>query len=83
MNNIRDLNWSIIGAWLLLATIGLVAIFSATQGPVSEFLPNYIQNNFAKQLVWVALYAVLLYLLWDWDNFNDFNSSLWNRDKWS
>ncbi|MEO9887208.1 MAG: rod shape-determining protein RodA [Balneola sp.] len=60
MNNLRNLNWSIIGAWLLLAIIGLVAIYSATQGPVSEFLPDYIQNNFSKQLVWVSLAVVLV-----------------------
>jgi rod shape determining protein RodA len=60
MNNIRDLNWTIIGAWLVLATIGLVAIYSATQGPVSEFLPDYIQNNFVKQLIFVALSIVLV-----------------------
>ncbi len=60
MNNFRDLNWSLIFAWLILATIGLVAIFSATQGPVSEFLPDYIQNNFVKQLVWVALAIVVV-----------------------
>lgn len=60
MNNIRDLNWSIIGAWLLLATIGLFAIYSATKGPVAEFLPDFIQNNFAKQLVFVALSIILV-----------------------
>lgn len=60
MNNIRDLNWSIIGSWLVLATIGLVAIFSATQGPVSEFLPDFIQNNFVKQLTFVALSIVVV-----------------------
>jgi rod shape determining protein RodA len=62
MNNIRDLNWSIIGAWLTLAIIGLVAIYSATKGPVSQFLPDYIQNNFIKQLFFVALSVVLLLL---------------------
>jgi len=60
MNNFRNLNWSIFGAWLLLATIGLFAIYSATQGPVSEFLPDFIQNNFSKQLVFVALSIALV-----------------------
>jgi rod shape determining protein RodA len=40
--------------------IGLVAIYSATQGPVSEFLPSYIQANFYKQIVWIALSPVIL-----------------------
>lgn len=60
MNNFRDLNWSIFGAWLLLAIIGLVAIYSATQGPVAEYLPDFIQNNFAKQLTFVALSITLV-----------------------
>lgn len=60
MNNIRDLNWSIIGAWLVLAIIGLFAIYSATKGPVSQFLPDFIQNNFAKQLIFVALSIVVV-----------------------
>jgi len=60
VNSIRDLNWTIIGAWLVLAIIGLIAIYSATQGPVSEFLPDYIRNNFVKQLIWIALSIVLV-----------------------
>lgn len=62
MNNFRDFNWTIFGTWLLLAVIGLVAIYSATKGPVSEFLPDFIENNFAKQLFFVVL-SVLLVLL--------------------
>ena len=62
MNNLRNLNWSIVASWLVLAIIGLVAIYSATQGPVSEFLPDYIQNNFAKQLFFVSLAVVLVVL---------------------
>ncbi len=60
MNNFRDLNWSIIFAWLVLATIGLFAIYSATQGPVAAFLPSFIKNNFAKQLAWVGLSIFLV-----------------------
>ncbi len=61
MNNFRDFNWSIFIPWLILAIIGLVAIYSATQGPVSEFLPSFILNNFPKQLVWVGLSIVLVF----------------------
>lgn len=60
MNNLRNLNWSIIAAWLILAIIGLVAIFSATKGPVEELLPAFIKNNFPKQLTFVALSIVLV-----------------------
>lgn len=61
MNNFRNLNWSIIGAWIILAIIGLIAIYSGTQGPVSEFLPTYIQNNFAKQVFFVCLSIALVF----------------------
>jgi rod shape determining protein RodA len=60
MINLREFNWTIILTWLALTVIGLVAIYSATQGPVAEFLPSYIQNNFAKQLVWVSLSILIL-----------------------
>ncbi len=60
MTNLRDLNWSIVGAWLILSIVGLVAIYSATEGPVSEFLPEYIQNNFAKQVIFVSVSIVLV-----------------------
>lgn len=56
----REFSWSVIFIWASLTTIGLFAIYSATQGPVSEFLPGYIQDNFSKQLVWVAISLVTL-----------------------
>ena len=60
MINLKDLSWSVIFAWVGLTTIGLFAIYSATQGPVSEFLPAYIEGNFTRQLTWVALSIVIL-----------------------
>jgi rod shape determining protein RodA len=60
MNNLRELSWSVIITWLGLAFIGLVAIYSATQGPVSEFLPSYIQDNFFKQVLWVCVSLFVL-----------------------
>ncbi|MEX0610051.1 MAG: rod shape-determining protein RodA [Balneolaceae bacterium] len=63
MNNYREFNWSIVFAWVLLSTIGLFAIYSATQGPVSQFLPEYIQNNFFKQVVAVTLSMMLLIVI--------------------
>lgn len=50
MNKLGDFSWSLVLFWLGLIGIGLVAIYSATQGPVAEFLPEYIQVNFTKQL---------------------------------
>ena len=60
MNNPRDLNWSVIFAWMALAVAGLTAIYSATQGPVSEFLPGYIQANFYKQLGFVGVGIIVM-----------------------
>lgn len=57
------LNWRLIGLWLLLAVSGLFAIYSATRGPVSEFLPSFIVNNFQRQLVWVGASAVMILLI--------------------
>ncbi|RNC79461.1 MAG: rod shape-determining protein RodA [Balneola sp.] len=60
MSNVRDFNWSIAFAWLILTIVGLIAIFSATQGPVSEFLPSYIQSNFYKQLGFVVISVIMM-----------------------
>lgn len=60
MSSARDFNWSLIIIWLALTIMGLIAIYSATQGPVSEFLPSYIQSNFFKQFGFVLLSAVIL-----------------------
>lgn len=59
MNNLREFSWSLVFLWVSLIIIGLVAIYSATQGPVAQFLPEYIQINFAKQLVAFGI-AVLI-----------------------
>ncbi len=60
MSNIRDFNWSVVFAWVVLTVIGLTAIYSATQGPVSEFLPEYIQANFYKQLGFVIISILIM-----------------------
>jgi rod shape determining protein RodA len=41
--------------WLGLVLIGLVAIYSTTHGPASEFLLETVQNNFSRQLMWVGI----------------------------
>ncbi|MAO64251.1 MAG: rod shape-determining protein RodA [Balneola sp.] len=60
MNNLRELSWSVIFIWVLLSVMGLVAIYSATQGPVSQFLPGYIQDNFFKQVGFVSISLLIL-----------------------
>lgn len=60
MIDTKNFSWSVIVIWVCLFAIGLAAIYSATQGPVSQFLPDYIKNNFFKQAIWIALSLVAL-----------------------
>ncbi|WP_372638244.1 rod shape-determining protein RodA [Fodinibius sp.] len=60
MSDFGEFNWPLTTLWVGLVTIGLVAIYSATQGPVAEFLPAYIQVNFYKQLISFGLALLLL-----------------------
>ncbi len=61
MNNLREFSWSLVAIWLGLIAIGLVAIYSATQGPVAQFLPEYIQVNFVKQLITFGIALIVLF----------------------
>ncbi|HMB40748.1 MAG TPA: FtsW/RodA/SpoVE family cell cycle protein [Balneolaceae bacterium] len=61
MSDRREFSWSVVFIWIALLSAGLTAIYSATQGPVSQFLPDYIQNNFFRQSMWIALSAVALF----------------------
>ncbi|MDI6401738.1 rod shape-determining protein RodA [Balneolaceae bacterium ANBcel3] len=56
----KHFDWLVVLCWILLSVAGLIAIYSATLGPVSQFLPAYIQNNFNNQLIWIGLSAVAL-----------------------
>jgi rod shape determining protein RodA len=60
MINSKEFNWPVLLVWFALTAIGLIAIYSATQGPVSQFLPEYIQNNFSRQIVWISLSLFIL-----------------------
>ncbi|PAU93392.1 rod shape-determining protein RodA [Aliifodinibius salipaludis] len=60
MINLKELSWSLVTIWASLIAVGLVAIYSATQGPVAEFLPSYIQFNFYKQLISFGIAILLL-----------------------
>ena len=60
MRKVREYNWTLIALWLGLIIVGLIAIYSATQGPVSEFLPSYIQINFYKQLISFGIATLIL-----------------------
>lgn len=56
----KEFSWSVVLIWASLAVVGLIAIFSATQGPVSEFLPAHIQDNFSRQATWIGLSVIVL-----------------------
>jgi rod shape determining protein RodA len=56
----RNFDWITLFFWALLTVIGLTAIYSATLGPVAQFLPAHIQQNFFRQLVWVGISMVAL-----------------------
>jgi len=60
MRNSNEFNWPVLFAWAGLAIFGLIAIYSATQGEVAQFLPDYIQNNFVRQSIWVGLSLTIL-----------------------
>lgn len=60
MSDKREFSWSVIFIWVALFSIGLTAIYSATQGPVSQFLPAYILDNFTRQATWIAISVAVL-----------------------
>jgi rod shape determining protein RodA len=51
----KEFSWSVVFIWAALTGIGLIAIYSATQGPVSQFLPAHIQGNFSRQILWIGI----------------------------
>ncbi len=56
----RQFDWLLIICWVLLFSAGLIAIYSATLGPVSQFLPAYIQGNFLNQIIWIGVSMIAL-----------------------
>lgn len=60
MIRLQDFSWSVLLLWAGLTAIGLTAIYSATQGPVAQFLPDYIQGNFNRQIMWISISLLVL-----------------------
>ncbi len=48
----RNLDYVTIFAWMALVSVGLVAIYSTTHGPASEYLLESVRRNFERQLTW-------------------------------
>ncbi len=51
----RNLDYLTIFAWVGLASIGLVAIYSTTNGPSAEYLLASVRQNFWRQLAWIVI----------------------------
>ncbi len=51
----RKLDWTTLFLWALLVSCGLLAIYSATNGPASEFLLASVRDNFARQAMWAGI----------------------------
>ena len=51
----RHLDLGIVVPWFGLVLIGLIAIYSTTHGPASEFLLETVQNNFNRQVMWLGI----------------------------
>lgn len=60
MIRLQDFSWSVLLLWAGLTAIGLTAIYSATQGPVAQFLPDYILGNFTRQIMWISISLVVI-----------------------
>lgn len=62
----RNLDVTVIAAWIVLVLFGLVAIYSTTHGPKAEFLLDSVRQNFDRQLLWVGISlvaAMVIFLL--------------------
>ncbi|TVQ12395.1 MAG: rod shape-determining protein RodA [Balneolaceae bacterium] len=57
----RQIDWVTFLTWLAISAIGLVAVYSATQGPLHQ--GTHIQGNFIKQFMYVCLGIVVLIIL--------------------
>lgn len=49
--------WTVL-AWLVLVGMGLVALYSTTHGPASEYLSESVRDNFYRQVLWIGISAL-------------------------
>ncbi|MEM1126766.1 MAG: rod shape-determining protein RodA [Bacteroidota bacterium] len=54
----KNLDYLTIFLWLALVVIGLVAIYSTTQGPAAAYLLDTEQQSFQRQLAWAVICVV-------------------------
>ncbi len=58
----RNLDYATLLSWMALVGVGLVAIYSTTHGPASEYLLESVQRNFQRQSAWAAISASGVFL---------------------
>lgn len=56
----RNLDYTVLVTWLLLVGVGLIAIYSTTNGPAAEFLLESVRRNFWRQLTWAGISATAI-----------------------
>ncbi len=56
----RNIDFGILFAWIGLVLVGLVAIYSTTHGPASEYLLDTVKRNFERQSMWAGISLLVL-----------------------
>lgn len=51
----RNLDYLTVLAWMALVAVGLVAIYSTTNGPAGQYLLESVRQNFWRQLTWAII----------------------------
>jgi len=51
----RNLDFLIIITWIAIVGVGLIAIYSTTHGPASEYLLDSVRQNFERQVIWTGI----------------------------
>lgn len=61
----RNLDYVTLLTWMALVGVGLIAIYSTTHGPASEYLLDSVRRNFDRQLLWAGIctFGVVVALL--------------------
>jgi rod shape determining protein RodA len=49
--------WTLL-LWVGLVSAGLLALYSSTHGPTVDYLSESVQDNFARQFVWIGMSTV-------------------------
>ncbi|NND72508.1 MAG: rod shape-determining protein RodA [Rhodothermales bacterium] len=51
----RNFSFDVVLVWAALVCVGLIAIYSTTNGPASEFLLESVRHNFFRQSMWALI----------------------------